>query len=53
MACLRQAIHFHLRNAAAWANDHTGCDLTTQVDPDFEYGPGALARSRRAPASLS
>jgi CO dehydrogenase maturation factor len=49
----RQAIHFHLRNAAAWASDQAGFDLGAQVDPDFEHGPGALARSGRAAASLS
>ncbi|MEE6262598.1 ATP-binding protein [Plantactinospora sonchi] len=38
----RQAVHFHLRNAAAWANDRTGEDLAAQVDPDFVLGPEAL-----------
>ncbi|HEY3753664.1 MAG TPA: AAA family ATPase [Pseudonocardiaceae bacterium] len=32
---LRQGIEFHLRNAAAWANERTGRDLAEQVDPDF------------------
>ena len=41
----RQAIEFHLRNAAAWANDRTGCDLADQVDPDFLHGPHALTQS--------
>jgi CO dehydrogenase maturation factor len=41
----QQAIQFHLRNAAAWANNSTGCNLTDQVDPDFVHGPGALAQS--------
>lgn len=39
----RHAVEFHLRNAAAWANDATGHDLTAQVDPDFRHGPAALA----------
>ncbi|MFY1692925.1 ATP-binding protein [Plantactinospora sp. WMMB782] len=38
----RQAVHFHLRNATAWANDRTGEDLAAQVDPDFVLGPEAL-----------
>ncbi|MGX7669218.1 ATP-binding protein [Plantactinospora sp. DSM 117369] len=38
----RQAVHFHLRNANAWANDRTGEDLAAQVDPDFVLGPEAL-----------
>jgi CO dehydrogenase maturation factor len=46
-----QAVEFHLRNAAAWANDRTGCDLADQVDPDFVHGPTALAQSGRLPAS--
>jgi CO dehydrogenase maturation factor len=37
-----QAVRFHLRNAAAWANDRTGEDLAGQVDPDFVLGPPAL-----------
>jgi CO dehydrogenase maturation factor len=49
----RHAVHFHLRNASAWANDRAGFDLGAQVDPDFEHGPAALSRSGRAPASLS
>ncbi|MFF3876331.1 ATP-binding protein, partial [Streptomyces sp. NPDC001978] len=39
----RHTVEFHLRNAAAWANDATGHDLATQVDPDFQHGPAALA----------
>jgi CO dehydrogenase maturation factor len=35
----RQTAEFHLRNAKAWANAKTGTDLTTQIDPDFVYGP--------------
>jgi CO dehydrogenase maturation factor len=34
----RQAVEFHLRNAAAWA----GKELADQVDPDFVIGPAAL-----------
>jgi CO dehydrogenase maturation factor len=37
----RQAVEFHLRNAAAWANARTGEDLATQVDPGFTLGPAA------------
>jgi CO dehydrogenase maturation factor len=48
----RQAIEFHLRNAAAWANDRTGCDLADQIDPDFVHGPGALAQSGQLPATM-
>ncbi|MBD0843743.1 adenylyl-sulfate kinase [Streptomyces sp. TRM68416] len=39
----RHAVEFHLRNAAAWANEATGEDLAAQVDPDFRHGPAALA----------
>ncbi len=39
----RQAVQFHLRNAAAWANDRTGEDLAGQVDPEFVLGPAALS----------
>ncbi|MGH3754456.1 MAG: ATP-binding protein [Pseudonocardiaceae bacterium] len=46
----RQAVEFHLRNAAAWASDRTGCDLAEQVDPGFAHGPTALARSGQLPA---
>ena len=38
----RQAVEFHLKNAAAWANQATGQDLAGQVDPDFVLGPQAL-----------
>jgi CO dehydrogenase maturation factor len=41
----RQAVDFHLRNAAAWANDRAGTDLAAQVDPDFVLGPHALAEA--------
>jgi CO dehydrogenase maturation factor len=49
----QQAVDFHLRNAAAWANDRTGCDLADQVDPDFIAGPDALAWSGQLPATKS
>jgi CO dehydrogenase maturation factor len=39
----KHAVDFHLRNADAWANAATGQDLATQVDPDFQHGPTALA----------
>ncbi|WBO62892.1 ATP-binding protein [Streptomyces camelliae] len=38
----KHAVEFHLRNAAAWADEATGQDLATQVDPDFHHGPAAL-----------
>ncbi|MDQ4104057.1 MAG: ATP-binding protein [Actinomycetota bacterium] len=47
----RQAVEFHLRNAAAWANDRTGCDLADQIDPDFVHGPDALTQSGQLPAT--
>jgi CO dehydrogenase maturation factor len=31
----RQAVEFHLRNAAAWA----GADLAAQVDPEYVLSP--------------
>jgi CO dehydrogenase maturation factor len=31
----RDTVHFHLRNARAWANQSAGRDLAEQVDPDF------------------
>jgi CO dehydrogenase maturation factor len=39
----QQAVHFHLRNATAWANDRTGEDLAGQIDPEFTHGPAALS----------
>ena len=36
---IRQAAHFHLKNARAWANTATGEDLTAQIDPDFIMSP--------------
>ena len=39
----RQAVHFHLKNARAWADRATGVDLGAQVDPDFVMGPAAFA----------
>ena len=40
----RHAVEFHLRNAAAWANERAGEDLAGQVDPDFVPGPDVLVR---------
>ncbi|MGH3899520.1 MAG: AAA family ATPase [Pseudonocardiaceae bacterium] len=31
----RGTVHFHLRNASAWANQSVGRDLAEQVDPEF------------------
>jgi CO dehydrogenase maturation factor len=45
----RQAIEFHHKNAAAWANRATGQDLTAQIDPDFVMGPQALTTRQPAP----
>jgi CO dehydrogenase maturation factor len=39
----RQAVHFHLKNAKAWADRATGVDLGAQIDPEFVMGPGAFA----------
>ncbi|MDQ3154511.1 MAG: ATP-binding protein [Actinomycetota bacterium] len=39
----RGTVHFHLRNAAAWASRSAGADLAEQVDPLFVPGPAALA----------
>jgi CO dehydrogenase maturation factor len=39
----RQAVHFHQRNAQAWANDRAGEDLTGQIDPEFTLGHAALS----------
>ncbi|MFF3751909.1 ATP-binding protein [Streptomyces sp. NPDC002018] len=41
----KHAVEFHLRNARAWANQATGIDLATQIDPDFRHGPDALTSS--------
>lgn len=49
----RQAVEFHLRNALAWANERTGCELADQIDPDFVPGPEALARSRELPVTMA
>jgi CO dehydrogenase maturation factor len=46
----RQAVEFHLRNCAAWANDRVGGNLADQVDPDFRHGPEALPQSGKLPA---
>ncbi|MFB9320965.1 ATP-binding protein [Cryptosporangium minutisporangium] len=47
----RQAVEFHLRNAAAWGNEAAGLELAAQVDPDFVLGPAAL--NDPAPTALS
>ncbi|MGH1480307.1 MAG: AAA family ATPase [Geminicoccales bacterium] len=39
----RDAIHFHRRNAASWANEAIGNDLTHQIDPDFSMSEAAEA----------
>ncbi|MFE9607843.1 ATP-binding protein [Streptomyces sp. NPDC006012] len=39
----RQMVHFHLKNAEAWANERTGADLAAQVDPAFVLGEGVAA----------
>jgi len=36
------AVRFHLRNARSWANEATGQDLASQVDPGFTPGPLSL-----------
>ncbi|GAB3985157.1 ATP-binding protein [Plantactinospora veratri] len=47
----RHAVEFHLRNAAAWANDRVGEDLAGQVDPDYLPGPQAVDGSRAVAGS--
>ncbi len=37
----RDAVHFHRRNAASWANDAIGSDLTHQIDPEFSMPEAA------------
>ena len=39
----RDAILFHRRNAASWANDAVGGDLTHQIDPEFSMSEAAKA----------
>ena len=39
----RDAVLFHQRNAASWANDAVGSDLTHQVDPEFSMSEAAEA----------
>jgi CO dehydrogenase maturation factor len=39
----QDAVHFHRRNAASWANDAIGNDLTHQIDPDFSMSEAAEA----------
>ncbi|AZP19384.1 ATP-binding protein [Streptomyces aquilus] len=38
-----QMVHFHLKNAQAWANERTGADLAAQVDPGFVLGESLVA----------
>ena len=38
----RQAVEFHVKNARAWANSAAGADLTSQVDPEFVFGPATV-----------
>ncbi|MFI2651122.1 ATP-binding protein [Micromonospora fulviviridis] len=42
-AFTRWAHEFHRRNAAAWANERAGTDLTDQIDPEFQMGPQAAS----------
>ncbi|MEH0937618.1 ATP-binding protein [Micromonospora psammae] len=49
-AFTRHAHEFHRRNAAAWANERAGTDLTTQIDPDFQLGPATLGEPAPATA---
>ncbi|MGI9505473.1 MAG: ATP-binding protein, partial [Geminicoccaceae bacterium] len=39
----RDAVHFHRRNAASWANEAIGCDLTDQIDREFSMSEAAEA----------
>ncbi|MGI9433718.1 MAG: ATP-binding protein, partial [Geminicoccaceae bacterium] len=39
----RDAVHFHRRNAASWANEAIGSDLTHQIDPEFSMSEAAEA----------
>ena len=39
----RDAVQFHRRNAASWANEAIGTDLTHQIDPDFSMSEAAVA----------
>ena len=39
----RDAVRFHRRNAASWANEAVGSDLTQQIDPDFSLFEAAEA----------
>jgi len=39
----RQAAEFHRKNARAWASAAAGEDLAGQIDPEFTFGPHALA----------
>ncbi|MEM7045624.1 MAG: hypothetical protein AAF543_22665, partial [Pseudomonadota bacterium] len=39
----RDAVLFHQRNAAGWANAAIGSDLTDQIDPGFSLSDAAEA----------
>ena len=39
----RDAVMFHRRNAASWANEAVGSDLTHQIDPDFSLSEAVEA----------
>jgi CO dehydrogenase maturation factor len=39
----RQAVHFHRKNARAWANAAVGEDLESQIDPEFVLGPALMS----------
>ncbi len=39
----RDAVLFHRRNAAGWANEAIGSDLTRQIDPEFSMSEAAAA----------
>ncbi len=45
----RGSVEFHLRNAAAWANEAVGADLARQVDPDFVPGSSTPGTSVSRP----
>ncbi|MEX5636595.1 AAA family ATPase [Parafrankia sp. FMc2] len=52
---LTQMHEIHRRNAHAWANDSTGTDLTTQIDPEYRppYPPVPTPRSVSAASAAS
>lgn len=38
-----EAMKFHRQNAESWANEAIGCDLTSQIDPEFSMSGAAAA----------